>query len=40
MKINLGDSVPDFNLNSPDGSKIGISSFCGKPLILFMWASW
>ena len=40
MTINLGDTVPDFNLTSLDGSQTEITSFRGKPLIIFMWASW
>ncbi len=40
MTINLGDTVPDFNLTTLDGSQTEINSFRGKPLIIFMWASW
>ena len=40
MTINLGDTIPDFNLTTLDGSQAEINSFRGKPLIIFMWASW
>ncbi len=39
--IKAGDVVPDFALPSiSDGRMVSLSSFRGKRVLLFMWASW
>ena len=38
--VGVGDPAPDFTLPSLDGQPISLSSYRGKRLILFMWASW
>lgn len=38
--VNVGDEAPDFTLTSLDGTKVSLSDYRGKRLILFMWASW
>ncbi len=36
----IGDQAPDFTLPSLDGEPISLSSFRGRKIIVFMWASW
>ena len=36
-QLGLGDAAPDFTLPSDDGSKIGLASFKGKPLVLYFY---
>ena len=39
--VKVGDVVPDFALPSiADGKMVSLSSFRGKRVLLFMWASW
>lgn len=39
--VKVGDVVPDFALPSiSDGKMVSLSSFRGKRVLLFMWASW
>lgn len=39
--IKVGDVVPDFALPSiTDGKMVSLSSFRGKRILLFLWASW
>ena len=38
--INRGDLAPDFELTTLDGSKVRLSQFRGRPVILNFWASW
>ncbi len=39
--IKVGDVVPDFALPSiTDGKMVSLSSFRGKRVLLFLWASW
>ena len=39
--VKAGDVVPDFALPSiSDGKMVSLSSFRGKRVLLFMWASW
>ena len=39
--VKVGDVVPDFVLPSiTDGKMVSLSSFRGKRVLLFMWASW
>lgn len=39
-KVTIGSKAPDFTLTSLDGSKISLSSFEGKTVLLTFWASW
>lgn len=36
----VGDPSPNFTLPSLDGQEISLSSYKGKKMIVFMWASW
>ena len=36
LKIKVGDKVPDFELPNQDGQPVRLSSFKGKPVILFV----
>lgn len=38
--LNIGDKVPDFELATLDGGRLSVSSFAGKKLVVFCWASW
>ena len=38
--LSVGVTAPDFEVVTPEGGKIKLSSFRGKPLILDFWASW
>ncbi len=39
--VKAGDVIPDFALPSiSDGKMVSLSSFRGKRVLLFMWASW
>ena len=39
--IKAGDAIPNFSLPSiEDGKMVSLSSFRGKRVLLFMWASW
>ncbi|MDI3320283.1 TlpA disulfide reductase family protein [Pinibacter soli] len=39
-KVGSGVAAPDFTAIQPDGSKISLSSFKGKYVLLDFWASW
>ena len=39
-KVGSGVAAPDFTAVQPDGSKISLSSFKGKYVLLDFWASW
>jgi peroxiredoxin len=36
----VGDAMPDLELRDLDGRALRIGEFRGRPLLLFMWASW
>jgi peroxiredoxin len=38
--INMGDAMPDITFPDLDGHQVALSEFTGRPLIVFMWASW
>ncbi len=38
--LNPGDLVPDFTLQSLDGSEVSLSDYRGKRLLIFCWGSW
>jgi peroxiredoxin len=38
--VGVGDQVPEMSFPDLDGRQIALSSFAGKKLIIFMWASW
>ncbi|MBU2018607.1 MAG: TlpA family protein disulfide reductase [Bacteroidetes bacterium] len=38
--VDLGDIAPDFELTSPDGQAIRLSSLKGKMVLIDFWASW
>ncbi len=40
LKTEIGASAPDFLSDTPDGKKLGPSSFKGKVLLVDFWASW
>lgn len=35
-----GFQAPDFTLQTPDGQNISLSDYQGKPVLVFLWASW
>jgi peroxiredoxin len=38
--VEVGGQAPDFTLRSLDGEDVSLSRYCGKKLVIFMWASW
>ena len=36
----VGQLAPDFTLPTLEGEKPSLHDYCGKRLIVFMWASW
>ena len=36
----IGEPAPDFTLMTPDGQTFSLSSFHGRPVVLYFWASW
>jgi peroxiredoxin len=38
--VQVGETVPDIVLPGLDGNPVELSSFRGKKLLVFMWASW
>jgi len=39
-RASLGEPAPDFALETPDGDKLALADFAGKPVILNFWATW
>jgi len=39
-RLAVGDVMPDLELRDLDGRALRIGDFRGRPLLLFMWASW
>lgn len=38
--VNAGDTAPDFEVSTSNGSKVRLSSFAGKVVVLNFWATW
>jgi peroxiredoxin len=38
--MQTGKAAPDFQLDSPDGQKVSLSSFKGKTVLINFWATW
>lgn len=39
-KVAIGQSAPDFTLNTPEGTPLSLSSLKGKVVLIDFWASW
>jgi peroxiredoxin len=39
-RLAIGDRMPDVELPDLAGRAIRVGDFRGRPLLLFMWASW
>jgi len=39
-QVAIGEMAPDFSLNNPKNSKVSLSSFRGKVVMIDFWASW
>ncbi len=38
--VRVGDTVPEITLPDLDGKPVSLSSYSGRRLLVFMWASW
>ena len=38
--VRVGDTVPESTLPDLDGKPVSLSSYSGRRLLVFMWASW
>ena len=38
--LEIGQLAPDFEMQYPDGRKVKLSDFKGKPVIVNFWATW
>jgi len=38
--LNVGDTAPNFTLNTPDGKPVNLYSLRGKTLLIDFWAAW
>lgn len=38
--LDVGADLPDISLPDLDGNLVRLSSFAGRKLVVFMWASW
>jgi len=38
--VHKGFQAPDFTLQTPDGQSISLSDYEGRPVLVFLWASW
>jgi len=39
-RLAVGDAMPDVALPDLEGRALRVGDFRGRPLLLFMWASW
>ena len=40
QELSVGEIAPEFQLSSLSGNNVALSDFKGKPVILFIWATW
>ncbi len=40
VEIEIGDVMPDVTLRDLNGQHISTVAYRGKPLLIFMWATW
>jgi peroxiredoxin len=40
LQVKVGEPVPDFRLDTPDGSSLQLSDFRGQAVVLNFWATW
>lgn len=40
LKVEVGEPVPDFRLDTPDGRTLQLSDFRGQAVVLNFWATW
>ncbi len=40
LQVEIGEPVPDFRLDTPDGSELRLSDFRGQAVVLNFWATW
>ena len=40
QELSVGEIAPEFQLSSLSGKNVALSDFKGKPVILFIWATW
>ena len=39
-EINVGDVMPDVTLRDLNDQRVGTGGYRGRPLLIFMWATW
>ena len=40
LQVKVGEPVPDFRLDTPDGATLQLSDFRGQAVVLNFWATW
>ena len=40
LRVEVGEPVPDFRLETPDGGELRLSDFRGQAVVLNFWATW
>jgi peroxiredoxin len=40
LRVEVGEPVPDFRLDTPDGAELRLSDFRGQAVVLNFWATW
>ena len=40
LRVEIGQPVPDFRLDTPDGGELRLSDFRGQAVVLNFWATW